>query len=169
MVPLTRTRRRDDSGFTLIEVLVTLSVGAVLSGLAGTSLAAWSASNGHKGTRDEVISALRTTAQQALTEGRTYCLAFQADGSWLTYRRSCDSTGVLVQRGSANSGGSTLAPTFTYGSGQTSACTAGASASACAYFYPRGTASAGTVTVTRTGKPTYTVNVEQLTSRVYSN
>ena len=169
MVSLTRTRRGDDSGFTLIELLVTLSVGAVLSGLAGSSLAAWSASNGHKGARDEVTSALRATAQQALSEGRTYCLAFQSDGSWVAYRRSCDSAGVLVQRGSVNSGGSTLTPTFTYGSGQTSSCTAGASASACAYFYPRGTASVGTVTVTRAGKPTYTVKVEQLTSRVYSN
>lgn len=160
---------RSDSGFTLIELLVTLSVGAVLTGMAGTSLAGWSASNAHKGTRDEVVSELRATAQRALSEGRTYCVAFQSDGSWKTYRRSCSSTGQLVLTSGANSAGSAVAAAFSYASGHVSTCTTGGGSASCAYFYPRGTASAGTVTVTRTGKPTYTVNVEQLTSRVYSN
>ncbi len=158
-----------DSGFTLIELLVTLSIGAVLTGLAGTSLAGWSASNAHKGTRDEVVSTLRVTAQQALTEGRTYCVAFQADGSWKTYRKSCDSNGQQVSTGGANTAGSGVSSSFSYVAGLVSSCTTGATASSCAYFYPRGTASAGTVTVTRSGKPTYVINVEQLTSRVYSN
>ena len=160
---------RGDRGFTLVELLVTMSVGAILVGLAGTSLAGWSASNAHKGTRDEVVSSLRNVAQRALSEGRTYCVAFRADGSWRTYRRSCDGAGQQVQALSANTPGSALAATFTYVSGQPSACTVAATANSCAYFYPRGTATKGTVTVTRTGKPTYTVNVEQLTSRVYFN
>ena len=169
VTPVQRPSRSTDSGFTLIELLVTLSVGAVLMGLAGTSLAGWSASNAHKGTRDEVVSALRNTAQRALSEGRTYCVAFQANGTWKTYRRSCDSSGTLVFNGSANSPGSSLAPVFSYVAGLQSTCTTGATATSCAYFYPRGTAAKGAVTVSRAGKPTYTVNVEQLTSRVYFN
>ena len=159
----------DDRGFTLIELLVTLSLGAVLTGLAGTSLADWSESNAHKGTRDEVVSALRNTAQRALAEGRTHCVAFQSDGSWKVYRRACDSTGEAVLTGGANSPGSLVTSGFGYVAGLPSACTTGATPTSCAYFYPRGTATSGTVTVSRPGKPTYTVNVEQLTSRVYSN
>jgi prepilin-type N-terminal cleavage/methylation domain-containing protein len=161
---------RSDSGFTLIELLVTLSIGAALFGLAGTSLSSWSSANAHKASRDEAVSALRNAAQRALSEGRTYCLSFAADGTWKTYRTSCGAAGVLISSGQGlNNKGSALAPAFTYLAGQTSDCTTAATPTSCAYFYPRGTASAGTVTVTRSGKPTYTVTVEQLTSRVYTN
>ncbi len=167
MVTLARMHRDDDRGFTLIELLVVLSIGAVLTGLAGTSLTGWSASNAHKGSRDEVVSALRNTAQRALTEGRTYCLAFGDSGTYKTYRRSCNAAGALVTDGGVNSAGSSLSAAFTYVVGATSDCSTGTTVQSCAYFYPRGTASAGTVTITRPNQPTYTVTVEQLTSRVY--
>ena len=161
---------RSDNGFTLIELLVTLSVAGILAGLAGTSLTSWAASNAHKGSRDEVTSALRNTAQRALSEGVTYCLAFASDGTWRTYKKECSPTGTLVSGiQSANTAGSAVAPTFSYLSGTIGTCTTAASSSSCAYFYPRGTAAAGTVVLSRSGKPTYTVNVEQLTSRVYTS
>jgi prepilin-type N-terminal cleavage/methylation domain-containing protein len=161
---------RDQSGFTLVELLVTLSVSAVLMALAGTSLASWSSSAAHKGARDEIVSALRNTAQRALSEGRTYCLAFGTDGSWSTYRSECGSTGVLIGSGQGlGTTGETVTAAFVYDSSLVSTCTTGSGASSCAYFYPRGTASRGTVTVAREGKPTYTINVEQLTSRVYTS
>lgn len=167
MITLACIRRESDSGFTLIELLVVLSIGAVLTGLAGTSLAGWSASNAHKGSRDEVVSALRNTAQRALTEGRTYCLAFGGNGTFKSYRRSCNAAGTQVTNGGVNSTGSNLSAAFSYVSGATSDCSTGMTAQSCAYFYPRGTASAGTVSITRPNKPTYNVKVEQLTSRVY--
>jgi prepilin-type N-terminal cleavage/methylation domain-containing protein len=161
---------RDESGFTLIELLVTLSISAILLATAGSSLASWSDSTAHKGARDEVVSALRMTAQRALSEGRTYCLAFGANGSWSTYRTQCGSAGVLVGSGQGlETTGETVTAAFVYDSSLVSTCTTGSGASSCAYFYPRGTASRGTVTVAREGKPTYTINVEQLTSRVYSS
>lgn len=163
---------RTDSGFTLIELLVTLSLGAILSGLAGVSLTSWASSNAHKSSRDEVVSALRNTAQRALSEGVTYCLSFASDGTWKTYKTRCGTGGVIVANGSANTSGSAVAPSFTYLGGLSapeSTCTTAASNSSCAYFYPRGTAAAGSVVLTRSEKPTYTVTVEQLTSRVYTN
>lgn len=162
-------RRRGEDGFTLIELMVTLSIGAVLVGLAGSGLATWSSTASHKGARDQTISALRVTAQRALSEGRTYCLAFGTNGSWRTYRTACTTAAGGVAVGNDEgvaSAGETVAASFTYGANLQSACP---TAGRCAYFYPRGTAAGGTVTLARVGKPTYTVVVEQLTSRVYTN
>ncbi len=165
-----RPNSRNDSGFTLIELLVTVSISGILLGLVGPSISSWSSSNAHKATRDETVSALRTTAQRALAEGRTYCLAFGTNGSWSTYRKACGSGGTLVGAGQGEArNGETVAAAFVYNAGQTSTCTTASGPATCAYFYPRGTASRGTVTISRAGKPTYTVTVEQLTSRVYSN
>jgi hypothetical protein len=46
--------------------------------------------------------------------------------------------------------------------GQSTACPG---SNSCAYFYPRGTALAGNLNVSRSGK-TYSIHVERLTSRV---
>ena len=160
-----RTRPVGASGFTLIELLVTMGVAGILMAMAGASLSSWASSNEHKSSRDEVLSGLRNTAQRALSEGRTYCMAFTANGTWSTYRTTC--TGVPMASGQGpKPGRTTVASTFAV---PPASCTGAASTTACVLFTARGTATAGTVTLTRSGKPTYTVTVEQLTSRVYSN
>ena len=83
-----------DAGFTLIELMLTLAVGGILMGMAGAGLTTWSSNSEHKGARDEIVSVLRVTAERALSEGRTYCLAFGTTGSWQTYRSSCGVAGT---------------------------------------------------------------------------
>ena len=158
---------RSDRGFTLLEMLVTLSIAGIMAGIAGMSMARYASNAAHRGTRDEVVSLLRTTAEQALSEGRTYCVSFSTTG-WTTYRYACSGP-TAVQVGSANSPSSAdeqLTPSFTPTTGLVTDCPG--ALSSCAYFYPRGNASAGTVTVTRAGKSDYVVEVKGLTSRVFA-
>lgn len=158
--------RRDDGGFTLIELLVALSVMGIMSGLAVTSFASWSQSSQHRGARDEVVSTLRNAAERALSEGRTYCVEYTA-AAWTTYRTACSTSGTVVAGPARpDSSQETFATSLAAPSGAEGGCP---TAGACAYFYPRGNASAGNVVVKRTGKPDYTVTIVGLTSRVYAS
>lgn len=163
---MTQTDRSADAGFTLIELLMTMMVMAVMTGLAGTSLMAWKERSAQSGARDETVSLLRNTAMRSLSEGRTYCVHFTGNGQWTLYRTACDADPAhVVSETGLNDELSDLAPTFTYTPGLVGDCP---TAGACAYFYPRGTASPGEVLVTRPGSDvSYTVVVEQLTSRVH--
>jgi len=158
--------RREDSGFTLIELLVALSVMGIMSGLAVTSFANWSQSSQHRGARDEVVSTLRNAAERALSEGRTYCVEYSGS-AWTTYRLACGPTGTVVSGPTKpDSSRETFATSLAAPSGAEGSCP---TAGACAYFYPRGNASAGNVVVKRSGKPDYTVTIVGLTSRVYAS
>ena len=161
---MARIRRADDRGFTLIELLVTLSVMGIMSGLAMTSFSSWSQSSEHRGARDEVVSTLRNAAERALSEGRTYCVDYSSD-SWTTYRSSCSSAGTVVAGPtSPDSSRESFLAVLAAPSGAEGSCP---TAGTCAYFYPRGNASAGTVVVRRSGQPDYTITIVGLTSRVY--
>ena len=161
-----RTADSRDGGFTLIELLVTLSLIGVMTGLAMTSFTSWSSSSQHRGARDQVVSTLRNAGERALSEGRTYCVAYSG-AAWTTYRKSCGPAGLIVAGPTTpESSRETFTGSLVAPSGAESACPSGSS---CAYFYPRGNASAGTVTVARTGKPSHTVTIVGLTSRVYAS
>ena len=158
---------RGDTGATLLELLGTMAVLGILSGIAATSFVSYQVSSEHRAARDEVVSSLRKAAQQALSEGRTYCLHF--DGStWETWRFACDPVDGVKQPGSESLGSAaeSVTPAFSYAAGMESRCP---TTGMCAYFYPRGNASAGTVTVARSGRDPFTVRVEGLTSRVYAD
>lgn len=162
-----RPTRTDDTGFTLIELLVTLSVMGIMSGLAVTSFATWSASSDHRSARDEAVSTLRNAAERALSEGRAYCVHYSG-ASWTTYRFACPpDTGVIVAGPTPlDAKRVTLTPSITAPSGLEDSCP---TAGTCAYFYPRGNASSGTISVARDGRSPYTVTIVGLTSRVYSS
>jgi hypothetical protein len=151
----------------MIELVVTISLAAILMTLGILAMHSYLVSNRHSSTAQSIRSALRGTGERAISEGRTYCLYFTAT-TWTVYRSDC--TVAANKMGGAET---VLDPSITLASiafpasssplpGQTSACP---TAGRCAYFYPRGNALAGSVQVTRPGK-TYTVTVEGLTGRV---
>jgi type II secretion system protein H len=152
-----------DAGTTLIEMLTVVMIMGVMMGIAAVSLVTYRVSSEHRGARDEVVSTLRNASERALSEQRTYCVEISAN-AWSLYRAACaGASSVPVQTGIAlESSQESLSGSFTAPSGHESACGSGA----CVYFYPRGNSSDGSVTVSRTGRPTYTVDVEGLTSRV---
>ena len=161
-------RLRSDRGFTMVEMLAVFAVSAILFGIAASAFTNYQVKTTHRAARTEVVSVLRNTAERALSEGRTYCVYFNGD-TWATYRYACSgSTSVLVEpaRGFEASqehlAASLTTPTFPAPSVQATSCPA---ANACAYFYPRGISSSGTVTVSRSGLPNLAVTLEGLTSR----
>ena len=166
-----------DAGFTLIEMLTTMAIAALLMATAAWALRAYSESQAEKGTANRLLTSMRDTAQRAQSEGRVYCISFDSAKSWTVWRYSCTTwTGVSVQGGTiTNSKVASSSPdgkAFISAVSLPAVTTAGFSANCragslgCAYFFPRGTSSTGTVVVSRSGSSrTYTVKLEGLTSR----
>lgn len=157
-------RTATDDGVSVVELLVTMSLMLVLAGVGITAFQHYAYVQDHRGTAEDIVSTLRTVAQRSLSEGRTYCVSFDTTADrWTVYRRECSAAGTVVDGGAAARGTVALdspsfaAPVTPAPCPQTNAC---------AYFYPRGTGSPGTVRVQRAGMTDLTVSVEGLTGRV---
>lgn len=145
-------------------------LGGLVMSTATWSFVGYQRAHEQQSTATSVTSALRNTAERALSEGRTYCVYLNAGaGSFDTYRQDCTDPTRRVARAATDSSRVALASVAfpapaTAIPNQSTACPA---TGACAYFYPRGNALAGTVNVTRSGSAkVYTVTVEGLTARV---
>jgi prepilin-type N-terminal cleavage/methylation domain-containing protein len=155
-----------DAGMTLIETVVTLAVASVLMTIGLFAVRNFLMANRELGTAQQIRSALRNAEEQALSQGRTYCVYFTAS-TWTTYKSDCTVAANRTNGPQQVADTSIqLAVSFPAPSpailGQGTACPA---AGKCAYFYPRGTALAGSLQVTRLTK-TYTLTIEGLTGRV---
>lgn len=158
----TPTSPRDDAGFTLVEVLVTMAVAGLMMAIAVAGWNSWARAREHSGTAQEIGSWLRQAQQRAVTEGRATCLQFDtAQGTWTVFRGSCDDAGRVRVQGPVRTASPKVrlsAPAFT---GPTGSTHTGVT------FSARGTAWPGSVRVTRDGSTkTYEVRVEGLTGRV---
>jgi prepilin-type N-terminal cleavage/methylation domain-containing protein len=160
-------RRPDDAGVTLIELIVTISLASILMTIGILAMHGYLLSNREAGTARDIRSALRSASENSLSQGRTYCVDFTAT-TWTVYKSSCTVAAnktagpYTVDDPSITLTSISFVAPGTPVPNQTTACP---DASHCAYFYPRGTALAGSLVVSRSSK-TYTISVEGLTSRV---
>ena len=152
------------AGFTLVELLVVMSIAGVLASMGVFSFTNWRQTAQQQGSASELTSTLRTASVRAVSEGRAYCVNISGGTTYTLWRYTCGTGTAVAGPFSVQSTKVSLAATVTPPS-PTPACPAGSS---CLYFYPRGTAIPATVTVSSTARSKiYTVNVEGLTARVY--
>ena len=160
-----------EDGFTLIELIVVMSIVGVLAAVSSFSFANQMHKRQQQGSTQEIVSFLRSASVQSVSEGRTYCVSLAAAAApavnrgYTLWRYSCGGS-TSVQVGGARA---TQTPNvgfaLTVSAPASSPCQAGAK---CIYFYPRGTATPATVTVSSTKRTkTFAISVEGLTARVY--
>jgi type IV fimbrial biogenesis protein FimT len=154
-----------DAGFTLIELLVVMVVMGVLMALAIPSWSHYQNKQDYLGSARTTVAELRQVQLQAVAQETMFRVDFAVGGRTMSvYRCDVNTDGSCAWALSKatklpGSAATFSSPSFTTRDG---------AASTSAYFYARGTASDGSVTLTRsnTGGQTYVVNIEGLTGRV---
>ena len=172
MNSLRRRLQSEADGFTLVELVVVMLIAGVIGTIGVFSFVNYRNMSQERGSTSELISFLRSAAEQSVSEGRTYCVAL-ANGTPATSNRSYS----LWQKACTSAGGGTLTLSKTTQSTNVSfvasvtnpspapACSSGFT---CLYFYPRGTALPASIVVSsRARQKLYTIRVEGLTARVY--
>jgi len=155
-----------DTGFTMIELVVVMSIVSVLGAISSFGFTNWRNTSQHQGSAEELVSEFRNASVRAITEGRTFCVDVKAGGrEYELWQYSCGGAGSSKQGAIQKVQGNDVSLAAVTTLAGSPACPA---TSRCVYFYPRGTASPATVTVRSSKRSkTYTVEVEGLTSRVY--
>lgn len=149
----------DDRGVTFLELLVAMVLFGILAAVAVGPFAAYRAKQEHVGSARELVAFLRRAQVRAVAEETTYRVDIAGDGKSATMYRFNGTTYVagLVSK-PIGSRITYTNPSFVQSSGASGTSV---------YFYARGSASKGSVTVSRSGNSkTYSVNVEGLTARV---
>lgn len=163
---------RDQRGFSLVELMVTMSIAGTLAAISFFGFTNYRNTSQHQGSAQQIVSVLRVASETAISEGRTYCVDLAnsstaaSNQTFSTWRYSCGGTGSSQIGGTL----STQASSVFFSSTVTNPSTAPAcpASHACVYFYPRGTAVPATVTVQSSKRSkTYVIHVEGLTARVY--
>lgn len=151
-----------DGGATLVEVMVVVGMIGALTAMAVWGIRGWATANAFKGAGQQVQSVMRTTQQQAITEGTSFCVMFDtAADTYAVYRLSCTDPGRVKTAGPYTTGSKSVhlfGPVFR---------DAGDVARTGVTFLPRGSAWPGQVSVVREGSSLSTVvRVEGMTGRV---
>lgn len=154
-----RVRGPGDGGFTLLELLVAMTLFGILAAISVAPYRSYQASQEHIGSTRDLVSLLRRTQLRAVAAETTMRVDFASDGSSAT---------ALLYNGTSYVAQETLYPSsksITYGTPSFEQPAGGQGSSA--YFYGRGTASKGQVLLLRRGQSaTHTVTIEGLTARV---
>lgn len=152
--------RHRQAGFTMIELMVAMVVMGVLMGLALPTWSHYQNKQDYVASAREVVTTLRQVQMQAVSEETSYRADFTVGGRQMKVYRYDGASYVLNQTLTLPGSAATFqSPSFTTRDG---------AASSSAWFYARGTASDGDVTLARanTGGHTYVVHIEGLTGRV---
>ena len=153
---MNRLRPNDDHGFTLLEVITTCLLLGVLLGISVGPWQSYRHARAHQEARTELVAALRHAQISAVAESVTYRVDITSKKA-VTWRIGA----TQVQQRQYEIEDKTVS--FAGGLFEQSSGVVSTSA----YFYPRGSASKGDVTVIRSGRAkVYTVSVEGLTARV---
>lgn len=147
-----------DHGFTLIEAMVVIALIGVLAAIAVSGWNAWAKASAHSGSAREIQAVLQQTHQRAVAEGEALCVWFDtADDTYTVYRGECATKAGVVSGPFHTSSPTVELASPLFGSPTSPGVT----------MFPRGTADAGTVRVTRIDSAKeYTLTVERLTGRV---
>lgn len=163
MLTLGAARRRvaacrgDERGVTFLELLVAMVLFGILASIAVGPYAAYRAKQEQMGSARELVAFLRRAQVRSVAEETSYRVDITATKATM-YRFNGTSyvAGLVVKPMSSRI--TYTGASFTQPSGATGTSV---------YFYARGSATKGSVTVSRSGtSKTYTVNVEGLTARV---
>ncbi len=154
-----RTAESRDSGFTLIELMVTMTLFGILIAISVAPYRNYQHAQGHLNSTRNLVGVMRNLQVRAVAENNTYRVTFHPNGkSWTSERKSGT---AWVQVGTGGPSETTVRyrdVDFLQTDG---------SMSNTAYFYPRGSASKGSLRVERSGRSkVYTVTLEGLTARV---
>lgn len=150
-----------DHGFTMIEMLVTISLMGVMMAIAVGGYSSWAKASGQSGAAHELQSVMRQTQQRAVTEGRAMCLLFDLPANEYTvYRGACDVATKVPILGPMQSDSPDVRFASSPAAEGASCTTAGVT------YYARGTATHCSLRVTRTNSSkVYLLKVEGLTGR----
>ena len=148
------------AGFTLVELAWTTTIFGIVAAIGVVSLHGWVAGSRHTATTSSLEALFRQTQQRAVTEGRTLCIDFDLTAqSWSVLRGACGTAGQVTLQGPLRPEDGTRINSVSFA--------AGGSTVDAVTFYPRGTATPGTLTITRTGANRVdTLAIEGLTGRV---
>ena len=157
--------RRAENGFTLIETMFAMVLLGILVGISAGPYSNYRGKQEHKGTTRELVAFLRRAQVRAVSEETTYRVDIAADGRSATafrFNGTGYTPGQIIRTPTRRIRYD--AATFAAPVGVTGGSGTGM---ASVYFYARGSASKGTVTVVRESSDRiYTVDVEGLTARV---
>ncbi|MGH2773145.1 MAG: pilus assembly FimT family protein [Actinomycetota bacterium] len=161
-------RTAEESGFTLVEMMAAMTVFGVVVTMAMMSYRSYDRTASHRGSARETVAVLRNAQVKAVSEAATYQCSFvqSTAGGPVDKLNILNPGGSIVKTYTLRSNLSFVATGTTHGAahGFTHSSTTG---NTNCFFYPRGTATGGTVGIRRADNSTeYDVKVEALTARV---
>lgn len=154
-------RDREDKGYSLVEVMVTIVIMGTLLSIGVGGFRNWTVARAHEGAATNLQTILRYTQTRAITEGTSFCVTFDtAAETYTIWRYACDTATTKVNGPYPMNHHQVHldSPRFLYADGSTRTGVT---------FKPTGTATDGQIRITRDGSAkTYLVDVEGFTGRV---